>query len=319
MRSEDHIFNRPADGWQPRKLFPLGDSVLLEWEAQGEGDPILASRLTNCDNKRGFCSLSQVPTLLKECQAAAPALFIFHASRCGSSVLAGYFETDPMNRVFFEPRAARRYFLRGDIAHTRDNTWALIKSFGLGGSPQQRRLIIKFNSLLTPYAHLVREAFPEVPIVFVYRHPLEILVSLHQRPSGFLLPRTRLFIARYLDMGEAEANTAPIGELAARLLQRLLTCVVNADANTVSHLINHSEFPSAPIDLEKQLFPDAERRDETAEELLGRHFGSNKPFRSDSPRKQGSADTSLRDYFRRFELDRLYEELEETRKRQASS
>jgi len=106
-------------------------------------------------------------------QAAAPRGFLFHMSRCGSTLVsqmlsaAGYrvvSEAPPIDQAI---QAGREEWLR-----------AIVLALG-GAAPY----FVKLDSWNIHALGLVRAAFPETPWIFLYRDPIEVLVS-HQRRAG---------------------------------------------------------------------------------------------------------------------------------------
>ncbi len=126
---------------------------------------------------------------------SAPAGLIFHISRCGSTLLAQMLAQLDRNIVVSEPQVAddilrvsraipsitdedRIAWLRGAFA-------AYARARGAG-----KRLFVKFDSWLIFELPLIERAFPGVPKIFVYRDPVEVLVSLGRSPSFTLVRGT---------------------------------------------------------------------------------------------------------------------------------
>ena len=241
MRNERHIFFRDPYGTFPFKLHHAGTSQLIEWAGIG-GDRCRALEQELALGDVGspmLCSLAQVPELISHHGAALPALFIFHASRCGSSLAAAHFESDPGNRVFFEPLTLTHYLLGRRWEIRTETTRNLIAAHGLGAARRPSRLIIKFTSRVTPFAARIREAFPEVPTLFLYREPVEILASLWQSLPGYLTTEPSSVTRGYL--GVSESMTLLPEELAARVVQRTLETVAESP-ETFDYLVNYNEL-----------------------------------------------------------------------------
>lgn len=126
----------------------------------------------------------------------APAAFIFHTSRCGSTLIAQMLAALPRNIVIAEPPVlddilrARRD--QPTLAPERSLAWfrGAVHAFGRTGDATQDRLFVKLDSWHIFDMPFVQQAFPGVPLLFVHRHPLEILVSLSRRPSLTLVRGT---------------------------------------------------------------------------------------------------------------------------------
>jgi hypothetical protein len=117
----------------------------------------------------------------------APSAFIFHASRCGSTLLTQLLATLPSCIVLSEPPVIDA-FLRGHqqasgtsggVARLRQ----LILALGQQRSVDETHFFIKLDCWHIQYLPLLRAAFPDTPCWFLYREPGAILAS-HQRQRG---------------------------------------------------------------------------------------------------------------------------------------
>ena len=112
-----------------------------------------------------------------------PTGFVFHESRVGSTLVANLLGTDPFNMVFSEsaPPAAVLLHCKGctredQVARFRDTVLAM------GRSPTHKRVFFKFQSITTQHMKVALEAFPDTPWVFIYRDPVQTMMS-HLAPS----------------------------------------------------------------------------------------------------------------------------------------
>lgn len=117
----------------------------------------------------------------------APTGFIFHASRCGSTLLMQLLATLPSCIALSEAPAIDA-FLRWHDAAPGDSGGAarlrqLIVALGQRRSADERHFFIKLDSWHLPWIDLLRAAFPQTPCWFLYREPEAILAS-HQRQRG---------------------------------------------------------------------------------------------------------------------------------------
>ena len=135
---------------------------------------------------------------LEETAAHAPGAplsgLIFHLSRCGSTVLtkmldalpggAALSEPDPIDhllRLAMVPGLLPRDVL---IARLR----ALVSVLGRAGGPDKSRLFVKLDAWHVVALPVFRAAFPDVPWVFMFREPLEVLVSQQRSLATTFLP-----------------------------------------------------------------------------------------------------------------------------------
>lgn len=120
-------------------------------------------------------------------RTVAPTAFIFHVSRCGSTLLTQMLAQSPHNIVMSEPPVVDA-FLRychahGDWPQAQHFFRLLIAALGQRRSDSEKYFFVKFDSWHVPWIPFVRQAFPDTPMVFLYRDPAEVLAS-HQRQRG---------------------------------------------------------------------------------------------------------------------------------------
>lgn len=112
-----------------------------------------------------------------------PTGFIFHESRVGSTLIANMLASDQNNMVFSESSIGASLF-HLDIEAFR-NVMTI-----LGRSPTHQRMFFKFQSKYSANMKKALEAYPDVPWLFIFRKPVEVMMS-HMDPmlsvvSGFV-------------------------------------------------------------------------------------------------------------------------------------
>ena len=128
--------------------------------------------------------------------ATAPAAFIFHVSRCGSSLVANGLRMARGIQVLAEARPMTSLFLpypATGYAYS-DNCWcqrrsalagALVSLFSHYRASIPEPIVIKWTSLNTIMMSDIRALWPETPCLFVVRNPLEVLVA-NLQPGGLI-------------------------------------------------------------------------------------------------------------------------------------
>jgi hypothetical protein len=176
----------------------------------------------------------------------APAAFIFHTSRCGSTLVSQLARALPRTVVISEappideliraaaPRAERIAWLR-----------ALIGALGQPRRAGDRLFFVKFDAWHVLDVPLVQEAFPAVPCVFIYREPAEVIASQMRMPGSYLLPGA--LDASIAGLSAAEATAAGREEYCARVLRRIYSTGAELAAEGRLSLLNYGEFPEAAI------------------------------------------------------------------------
>lgn len=124
-----------------------------------------------------------------------PTGFIFHMSRCGSTLLAKALASSPQHLVMSEPTPLHeglwQYLTKEwqqPVAPTTENLTLvknLILAMGRRRTAYHSAYFIKFRSWNVIFFDLIMQAFPDVPCLFLYRNPTEVLVSaLHKLATG---------------------------------------------------------------------------------------------------------------------------------------
>lgn len=117
----------------------------------------------------------------------APDAFIFHASRCGSTLLTQLFASLPDCIALSEPPAIdsflRQHYGGRHGSEAEQRLRHVVSALGQRRFAEERHLFIKLDSWHIGSLPLFRRAFPSTPFLFVYREPAEILAS-HSRQRG---------------------------------------------------------------------------------------------------------------------------------------
>jgi hypothetical protein len=177
--------------------------------------------------------------------------FVFHVSRCGSTLLTQMLAQLPSCVVLSEPPVLDSFFrlhhaqpqASGGAAVFRQLLAALGQARGAG----QQHLIVKLDSWHAPWIPWVRSVFPDVPLFFLYRQPQEVLAS-HRRQRGLhmvpgLLPLAPLrVVAQALHPGDLEGHARGV------LTAIFQSALASADTDGVQ-LLNHEQLPQAVWEL----------------------------------------------------------------------
>jgi hypothetical protein len=231
--------------------------------------------------------------------APVPSGFVFHLSRCGSTLISQMLAADPRNVVVSEAAPIDSIVQLGTaradvpIEERARLLRAMVGALGRGRVGPDGSYVVKLDSWHTIALPLFRIAFPETPWVFLYRDPVEILVS-HARMAG----AQTVFGALPFDPYGIEngADMHP-DAFAACALGRIATAVVEHIGQGGGLLVNYADLPGA---MEAQILPhfgialdDSGRA--ALVEALGRDAKSpTTGFTGDSEAKQRAASAALR-------------------------
>ncbi len=151
-----------------------------------------------------------------------PSGFIFHMSRCGSTLMSQLLATSPAHRVISEAgpidAALRATDGTTEVSDATRIAWlqTMVGLLGQPGRREEQRLFVKFDSWHTPLLPLIAQAFPGVPWIFVVRDPVDVIVSHLRRPGAQMVPGMLGFGPPGVDT--REAASLPREEYCARML-----------------------------------------------------------------------------------------------------
>jgi hypothetical protein len=113
-----------------------------------------------------------------------PAGFIFHLSRCGSTLVSGCLAELDNTCVLSESPLLTEVMLDDSLSEN-EKQQLLPQLIHLQGNtlPDRHNIIIKWNAWDIFYWPLIRSLYPQVPVLFLVRDPVAILAS-HQRSAG---------------------------------------------------------------------------------------------------------------------------------------
>jgi len=179
--------------WVPLRLRDTGAGPQVEWIENGpiaSGDFELAanalrSEATAGQRKRRWTDIAE----LEKAGAVAgpdPAGFIFHVSRCGSTLLTRILAALEESSVVAESVILDHILDGGKAAGLPAETIATrLRGFLRAHARLARpgRCFVKFDCDHLFHFELISQSFPSVPWIFLYRDPLEVVVS-HARQRG---------------------------------------------------------------------------------------------------------------------------------------
>ncbi|MET1078260.1 MAG: sulfotransferase family protein [Pseudomonas sp.] len=235
--------------------------------------------------------------------AAAPQAFIHHASRCGSTLMAQLLARLPTHRVLSEPppldALLRAHFF--DPAASRwQPTWvtALLSAFGQSQQP----LVIKLDAWNIFEADFLRQLYPATPSVFLYRHPLEIIVSQLRQPGAHMVPGMIGPSLLAFSLEEA-ASLSPL-EFSARSLGKILHQGLQLCQARGALPVDYRELPQALWGRLAPLFAVPDSAHEQLRQTA--HWDAKTPsmaFTPDSQRKRDAASPEVQAAVERWALE----------------
>jgi hypothetical protein len=174
----------------------------------------------------------------------APAGFIFHMSRCGSTLVSQMLAALPGHIVLSEPPPLDA-LLRTDRWRADDGqriAW-LRAWLGIMGRPRngERSLFVKLDAWHVFDLPLLRRAFPDTPWIFLYRNPVEVMVSAIGNPGMHLVPG--LIGETVPGIDPDEAMRMPRAEYIARVLAAVMRAGLESIGPLGGKAINYDSLP----------------------------------------------------------------------------
>lgn len=182
--------------WIPYKLIFEQDQALCRWLHTGDkpfDEPFFDDTITRlkADSVQGLHSIGNIQLLSgwsEDVTAIEPSAFIFHISRCGSTLLSQLLGINPAHIVLSEVpfiddvlRAPFKQHPQGSF----DQPGMLDAALRFYGQQRARenKLFIKTDSWHVFFYKTLRELYPNAAFILLYRKPQEVIRS-HQKKRG---------------------------------------------------------------------------------------------------------------------------------------
>jgi hypothetical protein len=243
------------DGWVPFRIRAADAPPRVEWchlGARRFTEPFFEQTM-GASLRRPFNQLFARETTidaLVEAQRVRPGLpptaFIFHCSRCGSTLYSQLAAALPETIVLSEAPPID-HVLRAAVPAPVRIEWlrAVVGALAQPRNGVERYVFVKFDAWHVAEIPLVQRAFPDVPCLFLYRDPAAVLASQLRMPGIHMIPG--VLDAAITGIDPRELLTMAREDQCARILEWLFAAgLEHAEAGRVA-LVNYSELPGAAI------------------------------------------------------------------------
>ena len=190
---------RELCGWLPFQLRPGPEAADCRWLYVGDTrftDPFFEETTARClslpENSFGpprITRLDQLPDIARGLDALEPSAFVFHVSRCGSTLISQLLGLDEscvtLSEVPFFDHLLRARFqpaLAGAVDVAKQLP-AAIRLHGQRRSQTERSLLVKFDSWHAGFHAELRALYPRTPFIMLYRHPAAVVRSHRKQPG----------------------------------------------------------------------------------------------------------------------------------------
>jgi hypothetical protein len=192
------------NNWYPIRVYAENNELKCRWK-YFKGieftDPFFNETILKAScleiNSRPYRSVSDLNILTEwsnTVNSVEPTLFIFHISRCGSTLLSQSLGMHDQHIVLSEVPFIDDILKKLDIDEWLINTkyQAILKSaiglYGRINSTNKKKLFIKTDSWHLYYLPLFRLLYPSTPLLLLFRRPDEVLYSQQKKRGMHAVP-----------------------------------------------------------------------------------------------------------------------------------
>lgn len=177
---------------------------MLNWLHLGEKrmtEPFFDETINICRSKQievsgfhSFSDMSLLTTASKTIPHLKPAAFVFHVSRCGSTLLSQAFgQSESCVTIAEAPlldEILRCTETDPGISNSVREEWfkSALNMMGQIRTGKESAYVVKLDSWHIHFYSLLREWFPEVPFFFLIRRPDEVIASHAKRRGVHMVP-----------------------------------------------------------------------------------------------------------------------------------
>lgn len=294
----------PPKTWLPIRAAWQSDQLCVQWAHFGQQqlrEPFFEGDVQRClfqpfNRLFRYCTpIERLPEWLHLHRPVPPRGFIFHMSRCGSTLVSQMLAGVSHNIVISEASpidtVVQANLVRRDLTQEQHALWLrwIVGAFSHPRRGEERDVFVKLDSWHTLALPLFRHAFPSVPWIFLYRDPVEVLVSQLRMPGTQMVPG---MLGPQLAGIEASLGLRQPQEYYARVLARICEPVLHHLGDGSGLLVDYRQLPSAMWATILPHFGIAcSERDEAAMAKVARHDAKTPSFEfaPDSDAKQQAA------------------------------
>ena len=311
-------------GWTPvRVRFGEGGAPVVDWcftAGVPFADPTFDQTVERC-----FChpfrllfrwetGMDDVRRFVADHPGLPPAGFVFHLSRCGSTLVSQMLAAVPTHLVVAEAGPLDSV-LRVHADPGERATWLrwMVGALGQPRDERQRRLFVKFDAWSTLDLDVVRLAFPDVPWMFLYRDPVEVLVSHARRPGAHLIPGA---VPGLAPSGLREEPGSSLLDHGVRVLAAIGQAAVDHRHDPGVTFVEYGQLPGFVVEELAEAWSLTLGPDDVARMVDVARQNAKNPVlahEADGPAKQAAATPDLRAAAERW-LAPVYDRLEAARK-----
>lgn len=255
-----------------------------------------------------FDALLQLDQVLPRVQ---PSGFIFHSSRCGSTLVANVCraldnaivvsEANPIDKL-----VARFITDGGDPV--KESLYsvllrAVVNALAYSNSGNKSRVFVKFSCCGVSQLERIRRIWPAVPWIFLYRDPVETIVSNMTTVPAWLLDEDHRILAHITGTTPAAVAEMSLEERCARSIGSFYS-TAHGVANDHGMLLNYNQISVTNILDFFNVSPSVEEleRITSGSRVYSKEVSGAREFVPDAEAKQNSASNRIRQLVEEFAI-----------------
>lgn len=249
------ILNSSLIGWVPYKLLDSKDVTLCEWLFTGEiefKESFFDETINKCrrlsqnvNPGKNITDVLVIPEWTKSLDFVEPAAFIFHVSRCGSTMLSQLLTSSDKYIVlsevpFFDDVLRIPYRRKGSTNYNEALLKDVVKFYSQKRNGNEDKAFIKTDSWHIVFHERIRKMFPEVPFILLYRTPDEVIRSLNKRPGMHCVPQ--MLDPEILGIKEKVITSNDFYNYPVKVIEKYMETYIDVIENdSHSFLLNYKE------------------------------------------------------------------------------
>lgn len=314
IKSRVNIEKNELRDYIPQKVIYKNDEEKIVWynmKNKRFTKPFFDDSFHSYREKK-YTNWSMIKKVANSIDPIYPSGFIFHTSRCGSTLLSQLLACFEKNIVLSEAQLIHEAL---SIDHnkkiSKEEKAALfkdtIKVLGQKRFAKEEKLFIKFDAWSIAELPFILELYPDLPWVFLYRDPIEVLVS-HKRKRGvFTIPKE--IKGKLFDQID---DTIHFDEYYKEVIYKIFETALQNKDLPKGMFINYSEIKSSVVD---KIFPHFNLilSDVDIKKVNDRmNYDAKSPkdsFKDDREEKHNKADEDIKSFCNKNLLD-IYKKLD---------
>lgn len=267
-----------------------------------------------------FTEFDALLQLEQSFDSVEPTGFIFHSSRCGSTLVANACRAIAGSIVLSEANAIDKLIARfiTDSDGIKESLYSVflrgvVRALGQRRNGDEQHLFVKFACCSFAQLERIRRIWPRVPWIFLYRDPIETIVSNLAEVPPWLKDEDRRVLASIIS---ASPNDMSLEELCARTIGSLYT-KAHSLANDNGMLLNYNQLSVRVISSVLSFFKVSPAAEELvtiarAGSVYSKEVSGTRAFVDDAEAKQKLASERVREAATAWAIE-PYRQLEQKR------